>query len=122
MGRGEDILDKRLRICVIQRKPGALDLNHDPVPLEECVIIRMQIDQPRCDGSGRNSGRVIETFVEAAAQYLSGDHQLVTGQLLVCELSVAVCSSEAVALRHPIMPVGNGFSGRGVGVNSRQLR
>jgi spermidine synthase len=37
------------------------------------------------------------------------------------ELSVAVCNSEAVALRHPVMPVGNGFGGRFVRINSHQL-
>jgi hypothetical protein len=35
--------------------------------------------------------------------------------------SVAVHSSEKVALRHPIMPVGNGLGGRVVGINSHQL-
>src|SRR5207253_11479107 len=37
------------------------------------------------------------------------------------ELSVGVRKSETVALRHPVMPVGNGFGGRVVGINSRQL-
>ena len=38
------------------------------------------------------------------------------------ELSVGVRSSETIALRHPIMPVGDGFSCRVVvGINSRQL-
>ena len=37
------------------------------------------------------------------------------------EFSVAVRSSETVALCHPIMPVGNGFGGGGVGFDGRQL-
>ena len=38
-----------------------------------------------------------------------------------CELSVGVRKSKTVALRHPVMPVSNGFRGRVVGINSRQL-
>lgn len=38
-----------------------------------------------------------------------------------CELSVGVRRLETVALRHPIMPVGNGFGGRVVRVNGGQL-
>ena len=37
------------------------------------------------------------------------------------ELSAAVRMSETVALPHPVMPVGDGFGGRVVGINSRQL-
>ena len=37
------------------------------------------------------------------------------------ELSAGVRKSEAVALCHPIMPVGDGFGGRVVRINSRQL-
>ena len=37
------------------------------------------------------------------------------------ELSAGVRKSEAVALPHPVMPVSNGFGGRVVGINSRQL-
>lgn len=37
------------------------------------------------------------------------------------ELSAGVRKSEAVALCHPIMPVGDGFGGRSVRINSRQL-
>jgi EAL domain-containing protein (putative c-di-GMP-specific phosphodiesterase class I) len=37
------------------------------------------------------------------------------------ELSVAVRKSETVALGHPVMPVGDGFGGRVVGINSHQL-
>ena len=37
------------------------------------------------------------------------------------ELSVAVRSSETVALRHPIVPVGDGFGGGLVGVDGGQL-
>ena len=38
-----------------------------------------------------------------------------------CELSAGMRKSEAVALCHPIMPVGDGFGGRVVRINSRQL-
>jgi hypothetical protein len=37
------------------------------------------------------------------------------------ELSVGVRKSETVALGHPVMPVGDGFCGRIVGINSHQL-
>ncbi len=37
------------------------------------------------------------------------------------ELSAGVRKSETVALRNPVMPVGNGFGGRIVGINSGQL-
>jgi dipeptidyl aminopeptidase/acylaminoacyl peptidase len=37
------------------------------------------------------------------------------------ELSVGVRKSETVALGHPVMPVGDGFCGRVVGINSHQL-
>ena len=47
--------------------------------------------------------------------------QHVESEVVLRELSVAVRSSETVALRHPIMPVGNGFGGRLVRVYSRQL-
>lgn len=40
---------------------------------------------------------------------------------ILCELSVGVRKSETVALRHRVMPVGNGFGGRVVGINNRQL-
>jgi hypothetical protein len=37
------------------------------------------------------------------------------------ELSAGVRRLEAVALRHPVMPAGDGFGGRVVGINSHQL-
>jgi hypothetical protein len=37
------------------------------------------------------------------------------------EVSAAVCNSETIALRHPVMPVGYGFGGRVVRINSGQL-
>ena len=37
------------------------------------------------------------------------------------EFSAGVRKSETVALCHPIMPVGDGFGGRVVRINSRQL-
>ncbi len=41
--------------------------------------------------------------------------------LVAGELSVGVRKSKTVALRHPVMPVSNGFRGRVVGINSRKL-
>ena len=38
-----------------------------------------------------------------------------------CEVPGERCGSEAVALRHPVMPVANGFCGGWVGINGDQL-
>jgi hypothetical protein len=43
------------------------------------------------------------------------------GWWVIRELSVGVRKSETVALGHPVMPVGDGFCGRVVGINSHQL-
>jgi hypothetical protein len=37
------------------------------------------------------------------------------------ELPMGVRKSETVALVHPVMPVGDGFGGRDIGINSHQL-
>jgi hypothetical protein len=39
----------------------------------------------------------------------------------LCELPMGVRKSETVALVHPVMPVGDGFGGRDIGINSHQL-
>jgi len=58
--------------------------------------------------------------IDLAQSYVIGiSHLLEHGEER--ELSAGVRKSEAVALCHPIMPVGDGFGGRGVRINSRQL-
>jgi hypothetical protein len=39
----------------------------------------------------------------------------------VGELPMGVRKSETVALVHPVMPVGDGFGGRDIGINGHQL-
>jgi len=52
----EDVVNKGLRVRVVQRKPRALDLNHDAVVFEEGVIVRVQVNDVRRYGSGRGGG------------------------------------------------------------------
>jgi hypothetical protein len=40
---------------------------------------------------------------------------------IICELPMGVRKSETVAPVHPVMPVGDGFGGRDIGINSHQL-
>ena len=72
----EDVRHEGLRIAVVEREPGALHLDHDPVPLPEDVVPGEQVDRhllhlPRGEGNG-----ALEPLAEAAAQDLRRHHDL----------------------------------------------
>ena len=45
----ENIIDISLGIAVIEGKPSALDLDHDPVSLEETVVVLVQVHHVLAD-------------------------------------------------------------------------
>jgi hypothetical protein len=50
-------IDESLGISVDQRKPGALDLNHDPVPLLEGVKYVLKLERDLSDFVGHEGHR-----------------------------------------------------------------
>src|SRR6266567_1560988 len=72
----ENVRDKLLRIPVVQREPGALNLDHDAMALKERVIVCMKVNRVFNDLLCGNGLRLYERIAEAAAQNLVGDHNV----------------------------------------------
>src|SRR5215831_377131 len=71
--RLEDIRHKTLWIPIDQRKPGALDLNADPMPLEKYMVGGVQVDVVLLHAVARNGFGARIAFTETAAKNLIGD-------------------------------------------------
>ena len=67
--RIENISNKRLRIPVNDRKPGALYLHHDPMPLTESVVLRMKAERVFEYASGSDWLRMLEALPVASTKY-----------------------------------------------------
>lgn len=76
-----DVLNILLRIAVDQRKPSALDLDHDSMSGFESVVNILQRDFDggdfiRLEWFGGN-----EAVAEPSSEYLATDHELVSGEI-----------------------------------------
>ena len=95
-----------------------------PLTAEERLGLRQLqsrsiLDQPACLSAGDPGGSSAEEPCGTGGALYP--EELGSADPLLCELSAAVRMSETVALPHPVMPVGDGFGGRVVGINIRQL-
>ena len=70
----ENIVNEFLRVAIVKRKPGTLDLHHYPVAFLEHVIICVQIDQVFVYFVRDNRGRFFKTAQVSAAKDLIDDH------------------------------------------------
>src|SRR5438045_6027779 len=61
----EDVRDEFLRIPIVQREPGALDLDHEAMALQERVVVCMQVNRVFNDLVGGNGLRLCERIAEA---------------------------------------------------------
>src|SRR3954462_13580141 len=85
----EDVGHPGLRIPVVEWKPGALDLDHDPVSPLERVALLMQIHGELQGRVWRQGLRGAEDPAIAAAHDLVRDHELVSAPGPVIRKAVA---------------------------------
>src|SRR6185295_3024383 len=104
----EDVGHPGLRVPVVERKPAALDLNHDPVSPLEGVALLMQIHGELQWGVWSQRLRGAEAPAIAAAHDLVGDHELVSAPGPVVRDAVG---KDIDQLHHPIgvAPGGRGY-------------
>src|SRR2546423_226006 len=73
------VIDKFLRVPIVEREPAALHLDHYPMTLEKHMIVAMQIDRVFGDAVCDERFWIFKAREIPAAKYLAGDHELVAG-------------------------------------------
>ena len=76
---GHDVGDEGLGIAIVEGEPGALDLDHDAVALEEDVVGGVEGELVFLGGVGGDGFGVGAAGAIAAAKDFVGDHELVAG-------------------------------------------
>src|SRR5260370_5752433 len=74
----EDIRDKGLRVAVDDRKPSALDLNHDAMTFFDDVVSRVKVNAKGSDGAGNKGFGLFERIAESAPKHFVAHPQLLT--------------------------------------------
>ena len=72
-----------LRVAIDQRKPGALHLHHDLVPLAKTVMTPVQIDRVFVDLIGNDRFGFRKTLAKTGPHRLAADEQLVAAQMVL---------------------------------------
>src|ERR1051326_4900772 len=70
-----------LRVTVYDRKPGALNLHHNPVSLLKYMIQTVEVDSVFFNLNGYDGRRFFETHPETTAEHIIGDHELISCHL-----------------------------------------
>lgn len=106
-------------------------LRDDHLPQKQRVALRIRAAHPRriqpgsslelCGPGNRFARWNVAAHRPPDTPHAGANHWRLPVGFMFRELSAGVRKSETVALPHPVMPVGNGFGGRVVGINSRQL-
>src|SRR5215475_12660994 len=81
--REEDVRRESLGVAVDHREPGALHLNHDPVSLQEDVVVGWESDLVTRHRIWRNRLGLLEAVAVAPAQYIARNHQLKAAHLRI---------------------------------------
>src|SRR5579863_5736950 len=103
----ENVGKEFLRVAVVDRKPGALYLDHDAVSFFENVILRVQIDGVGLDFVRSDGFGLFKRFAETAAEDFVGDHQFVAGKLPVAGILLRI---DIDKFDHPIAVRASGRS------------
>src|SRR5687767_13880048 len=76
-----DVGHEALRVAVVERKPTALNLHHNPMPRQERMIHMWQCDTIGQNLASGNRLRGLEAFTVTTAEDISRHHQLKSSHL-----------------------------------------
>lgn len=88
--RIENIWNKRLRISINYRKPGALDLNHDAMIFQKAVILSMQTICIFLHFIRLNRFRLFKTIPITSTKYFIRNHELIARQIPILRIKFRI--------------------------------